>query len=188
VARVPLARGAAANAAVGALVPPVGFVLRPAAGVVAPAAGVTRSAAADVLTGEAIGGLVQRAEQLPGDLTDEARLRQLWTNDTSFDQHVKRRIAYGHATSAAHLAELTFAALARAQSAQVALGEYPVTAVESPGWATLLTQDGRIKTAYPIEPDRPSFTDNQRRLGYTVNESALTERSVQNLARVFGPH
>ena len=172
-AQVPLAHRAAADAAIeapvqrpaGATGPAAGGAIPPAGGM-PPGGGGAGLTAADRLAGDAIGGLVHRAAQLPVDLNEEARLRQLWTNDVSFDQHVKRRMAYGHVTSAAHLAELAFAALARAQVAQVALGEYPLMrrrvcascgrtmsasiSTSSGGWPTVMSPRRPIWRSWPL--------------------------------------
>jgi hypothetical protein len=131
---------------------------------------------------------LDRVKRLPTDGSPESRLAQLWTTPDLYRSHVKRRLNYGHITTEREMAEKTFAALSRAQRARLSPGEFPVMEIEDGAWSIILDGAGRIKTAYPLEPGRPSFTDNQRRLGHQVDDLNLSKRVLEIFARLFGPH
>ncbi|MBP6808854.1 MAG: minor capsid protein [Chromatiaceae bacterium] len=139
-----------------------------------------------VLAETILKGFVDQAAALPGNIDPEERLTRLWTNEASFVSHLKRRKALGHAESAEDLARQSFAALASIRMARIATGTYPVMELESGEWTILIDDRGRIKTVYRVEAGRPTFSDNHRRLGYSVYDIDIDQRIRNALARIFG--
>lgn len=135
----------------------------------------------------ALSKLFVKVEQLPSGLTLTQRLERLWTTPDLYRAHVKRRMGYGHIASEPELAEKTFATLSRPQRARISRGEFPVTEIEDGKWSIILDREGRIKTAYQMDAERQTFTDNQRRSGYQVDDIKLSKRVLETLARLFGP-
>lgn len=110
------------------------------------------------------------------------------TTPDLYYSHVRRRLSYGHITSEQALAKHAFTALTRVQHARISGGTFPVLEIEDGKWSMILDQDGRIKTVYPIESGRPSFSDNQRRLGHQVDDIDLSQRVLASFTRVFGTY
>ncbi|MCF7995827.1 MAG: hypothetical protein K9L88_13420 [Chromatiaceae bacterium] len=132
--------------------------------------------------------LLSRAARLPAGLSPEERLKRLWTTPDLYHSHVRRRLSYGHIASERELAQNAFDALAQAQHGRISRGAFPVLEIENGKWSIILDQDGRIKTVYPIEPGRPSFSDNQRRLGHQVDDIDLSQRVLASFTRLFGTY
>lgn len=136
---------------------------------------------------DAISSLAALAQGLPDDLSPEKRVARLWTTPESYRSHVKRRLNYQHIASERELADKTFSVLSNVRTARRSGRDFPVIELENGQWAVILNTGGRIKTAYPIEPDRPLFSDNQRRLGHQVDDINITEGIRAALAGLFGP-
>jgi len=128
---------------------------------------------------------IANVERLATDLSPEERLARLWTKPESYQAHLRRRLHYGHINAPRELADHAFAALSCAAEARFSGEEFPVLEIGDRAWSIILDGDGRIKTAYPIEPGRPTFSDNQRRLGHQVDDIELSERILKTLARLF---
>lgn len=136
-----------------------------------------------------IAGLIAAAQQAPADPAQ--RLEALWANPTKFNKHVDKRMRNRDVSSAADYAAKTFATLAAAQ--QITVAEPAVKSMHSTGrvqilaqgWVVLLSEQGRIVTAYPFDAVMVQFEDRHRSMGDHVYDYHITEKDQRLLARLF---
>lgn len=112
-----------------------------------------------------------------------------WTSPQSFQRHLEKRQRMGHVADADDFKQHILDVFENVDTALFATGNgLTLTALETADWAIILTHEGRIKTAYQKEKGSPSFSDNHLRLGYSIDEQAISPRMREALRRVFGAH
>lgn len=117
-----------------------------------------------------------------------ASVDALWTSPASLERHIKQRTAYGHITDADDYRLKITHALKTATHFSLATGNrFPLVEFRSNDWSVILNHDGEIKTAYRLEPDEPSFSDNQKRLKYKVHDYDVNPGIKQSFGRLFSP-
>lgn len=136
-----------------------------------------------------VAGLIGAAEQAPVD--PSARLEWLWANPKKFGKHVTKRARDGDIDSVADYATKTFLVLAQARRLTVALpvspAMHPTAKVQlfAAGWTVLLSEEGRIVTSYPFDPDQQQFEERHRALGDTLHDHEISQDHRAALAQLF---
>ena len=99
---------------------------------------------------------------------------------------IDKRIALGHISSKADYLHKIQKTITESEQYIIALGgKIDLVEFKSKDWSVLFNGRGEIKTAYKIEPNMPSFTDNHKRLGYKVYEENISERNKKILRGLF---
>lgn len=134
--------------------------------------------AMDELSRGMITGLLGRAESSKAKGAD--LLRDLWINPGGFDRHVVKRVTLGHAEDAGDYASKTFGAIADASKLVIAtpadndgLVSGKISAVTDK-WVVIFSEDGRIVTSYPFDPNKVTFEERHRQRGDSIREYTIS--------------
>lgn len=146
--------------------------------------------AMDDLSQGILKGLLGRAEASKAKGAD--LLRDLWINPGGFDRHVVKRVTRGHAEDAGDYASKTFGAIAAARKLVIAmpankdgLVSGKISAVMD-RWVVIFSEDGRIVTSYPFDPNKVTFEERHRQNGDSIHECTISREISRLFARVFG--
>jgi hypothetical protein len=133
-------------------------------------------------------GLIDAAELLGSAVT----LKALWANSAKYEKHVDKRIAIGHAVSAADYQQRTFLTLSKAESIVVVHDQNPAmfatgkVQIRSGDWLVLLSEAGKIVTSYRIDLRQVQFEQRHREKGDQVYEYEIDAATRKRLAGLFG--
>jgi hypothetical protein len=106
-------------------------------------------------------------------------LRNLWINADSFDRHVEKRVKMGHIDTEVQMISRIFNVMAEADKVVVSIpqGDHGLLtgmlALKVVDWIVLLSEDGKIITAYQFEPDKEQFIERHQRYGDSINEYVI---------------
>ncbi len=115
-----------------------------------------------------------------------ALLASLWTNRSSFEKHLEKRIQLKHVNGAEEYANFTFSLLSEAEMAFLVDGKYIELAMDNRLWSIIINKDGRIKTSYARDEDAETFIDYYHRRGRKVYVTSISTEIRQILKELFG--
>jgi hypothetical protein len=125
-------------------------------------------------------------QSLGNKIKQSQSVADLWTSNKSFESHVTKRIALGHINNADdYLNKISHSLLNSTRYAIATGGTINLVELKSKEWSVIFNERGEIKTAYKIEADMPSFTDNHKRLGYKVYENDISDGIRKELNGLF---
>ena len=136
-----------------------------------------------------VAGLIGAGQEAPTD--PAARLEWLWANPKKFGKHVTKRTRDGDIDSVADYADKTFGVLAAAHHLTVVRPVSPTmhptakVQIVAAGWTVLLSEEGRIVTSYPFDPDQQQFEYRHRELGDTLHDYEIPQAYRATLAQLF---
>lgn len=127
-------------------------------------------------------------DAIEGKIKQSNSIEEIWANPILFNNHIDKRIAFGHISSKDDYLHKIKKTIIESEQYTIALGgKIELLEIKSKDWSILFNGRGEIKTAYKIEPNMPSFTDNHKRLGYKVYEENISERNKKILRGLFSP-
>ena len=130
------------------------------------------------------------AENIIAKLAEKAKnadgIDNLWTSPASLKRHITQREGYSHIEDLQDYRKKIINTLNTATHYSIAVSHlYPLVEITNKDWSVILNHLGEIKTAYKIELNKPSFTDNQLRLKYNVYEYEIRAGIKQKLRGLF---
>jgi hypothetical protein len=130
-----------------------------------------------------------KAEKLIAKLSEKANnatsLKKFWSNENSYDDHIKRRIDRGHIKDEADYFNKVKETIKSAKSFNFADSQFPSMELVSGNWSVILDHDGLVKTAYQLEKNMKSFSENQLNAKHKVYGQQLTDQHRETIKLLF---